>query len=208
MTLCFSILLSNGLYDQAEELIEELENVAVDYKVAVRRQVIHVLKGQLLLQQGHEQAAIRHLQQCLAMLPPPKMSVVRTDALQALAEAQRSERGWAARPGVDRRSDRAGKQEREVQSSGPVEDEGRGVDEPSACETAEIEDVLAQALECARRQGSLGWELRVTVTAARARASAGKKSETKEMLSLVYSRFTEGFDTYDLKTAAEALRSM
>jgi hypothetical protein len=72
---------------------------------------------------------------------------------------------------------------------------------------AEIEGVLAQALACARKQGSLGWELRIAVTAARARASAAKKIETKKMLGIVYSRFTEGFDTYDLRAAADELRS-
>lgn len=89
VTLCFHVLLGNGLHDRAEALIDELERVAIDYKVAVRRQVIDVLRGQLLLRQGQWKEAIGHLEQCLAMLPPPKMSVVRTDALQALAEARR-----------------------------------------------------------------------------------------------------------------------
>ena len=72
VTLCFSILLGNGLSDQAEALIEELENVAIDYKVAVRRQVIDVLKGQLLLQQGQDQTAIGHLRNAWPCCRPPR----------------------------------------------------------------------------------------------------------------------------------------
>jgi predicted ATPase len=72
----------------------------------------------------------------------------------------------------------------------------------------EVDDVLSQAADYARKQGALGWELRVALTVAQARASQGKKSEAREMLERVYSRFTEGFDTQDLKVAAQAIRSL
>jgi predicted ATPase/DNA-binding winged helix-turn-helix (wHTH) protein len=209
VTLCFSILLGNESYEQAEALIEELENVAIDYKVAVRRQVIDVLKGQLLLQKGHWQAAIGHLQQCLAMLPPPKMSVVRTDALQSLAEAQRRNGDLAnALVAIDEAIDLARKTLGVFNLADLLRTKAEVMMSLPHVEKEEVESVLSQAVDLARKQRALGWELRAALAVAHARASQGKKREAREMLQLVYSRFTEGFDTNDLKAAAQALRSM
>jgi predicted ATPase len=209
VTLCFPILLGNGLYDRADELIEELENVAIDYKVAVRRQVIDVLKGQLLLQQGHCEAAIGHLRECLAMLPPPKMSVVRTDALQSLAEAQRrTGHVVSALVAIDEAIDLARKTLGIFNLADLLRTKAEVMMSLPQVEREEVESVLSQAVDLARRQHALGWELRVALTVARAHASRGQKREAREILEPVYSRFTEGFDTNDLQAAAQALRSM
>jgi tetratricopeptide (TPR) repeat protein len=209
VTLCFSILLGNGLSDQAEALIEELENVAIDYKVAVRRQVIDVLKGQLLLQQGHDQAAIGHLQECLAMLPPPKMSVVRTDALQSLAEAQRRSGDVVnALLAIDEAIDLARMTLGIFNLADLLRTKAEVMLSLPHVEKDEVEHVLSEAADLARRQCALGWELRVALTVAQVQASQRKKSEARDMLERVYSRFTEGFDSNDLKAAAQALRSM
>ena len=46
------------------------------------------------------------------------------------------------------------------------------------------------------------------MTAAKVRAAQGRKEEARAMLEHVYSRFTEGFETNDLKAAAQALRAL
>lgn len=209
VTLCFSILLGNGLSDQAEALIEELENVAIDYKVAVRRQVIDVLKGQLLLQQGHYQAAIGRLQECLAMLPPPKMSVVRTDALQSLAEAQRRSGDVVnALLAIEEAIDLARRTLGIFNLADLLRTKAEVMMSLPHVEKDEVENVLSEAADLARRQCALGWELRVALTVAQVQASQRKKGEAREILERVYARFTEGFETHDLKAAAQALRSM
>ena len=209
VTLCFPILLGHGLHDQAKGLIEELENLSIDYNSSVRRQVINLNKGFLLVHLGQSEAAINHLQQCLVMLQPPKMSVVRIDALQALAEAQRLS-GKAAdalktiNEAIDlSRETRAGfnfpdllRTKAEVLMSLPH----AGMEE--------VDEVLSEAMERARKQGALGWELRVALAAAKAHASLEKKREARELLVRVCSRFTEGFETHDLKAAAQVLRSV
>lgn len=72
----------------------------------------------------------------------------------------------------------------------------------------EVDEVLSEAMERARKQGALGWELRVALAAAKAHASLEKKREAREMLARVCSRFTEGFETHDVKAAAQLLRSV
>ena len=63
------------------------------------------------------------------------------------------------------------------------------------------EAYFQQALDWARRQGALSWELRAAMSLARLWRDDRKIAEAGELLSSVYDRVTEGFDTIDLKTA-------
>jgi predicted ATPase len=72
----------------------------------------------------------------------------------------------------------------------------------SAAATAE--DHFRQALDWARRQGALSWELRVARSLARLLRDQGRPADAMALLQPVYDRFTEGFDTVDLQ-AAKAL---
>jgi hypothetical protein len=73
---------------------------------------------------------------------------------------------------------------------------------PGATEAAE-ED-FRQAIDCARRQAALSWELRAAMSLARLWRDQGRTSQAHDFLVRVYDRFTEGFATADL-TAAQAL---
>jgi predicted ATPase len=66
------------------------------------------------------------------------------------------------------------------------------------------EDHFGQALDWAGRQGALSWELRAATSLARLWHNQARSDEACELLAPVYGRFTEGFDTADLK-AAKAL---
>jgi predicted ATPase len=69
---------------------------------------------------------------------------------------------------------------------------------------AATEGHFRQALDWARRQGALSWELRAATSLARLWHNQGRSKEARELLAPVYDRFTEGFDTADLK-ATKAL---
>jgi predicted ATPase len=45
------------------------------------------------------------------------------------------------------------------------------------------------------------WELRATTSLARLLASQDRRNEARTLLADIYGRFTEGFDTLDLKEA-------
>ena len=68
------------------------------------------------------------------------------------------------------------------------------------------EDHFAQALDVAHRQGALSWELRAATSLARLWRDQGRNEDAYRLLAPVYGRFTEGFDTADLR-AAKALIS-
>jgi predicted ATPase len=65
-------------------------------------------------------------------------------------------------------------------------------------------DHFRQALDWARRQGALSWELRAATSLARLLRNQGRSADATALLQPVYGRFTEGFATADLK-AAKAL---
>jgi predicted ATPase/DNA-binding winged helix-turn-helix (wHTH) protein len=69
---------------------------------------------------------------------------------------------------------------------------------------AAAEDHFRQALDWARRQGALAWELRAATSLARLLSDRGRSADATALLQPVYDRFTEGFATADLK-AAKAL---
>lgn len=72
---------------------------------------------------------------------------------------------------------------------------------------AEAEDCFQAASGMARAQGALFWELRVAVSLARLRMTQNRHDEVRGLLEPVYERFTEGFDTPDLRAARALLES-
>jgi predicted ATPase len=74
---------------------------------------------------------------------------------------------------------------------------------PAAAETAE--DLFRQALNGARRQKSLSWELRAATSLARLLRKQGRRADAIARLKPVYGRFTEGFGTADLIAAKQLL---
>lgn len=58
-----------------------------------------------------------------------------------------------------------------------------------------------EAIDCARRQGALSWELRATISLVDHRRTEGGAERGDTMLESVFSRFREGFWTSDLRRA-------
>jgi predicted ATPase len=69
------------------------------------------------------------------------------------------------------------------------------------------EDCYDQAGELAREQSALFWELRIALSLARLRVSQGRQHEAEQIIAPVYNRFTEGFETTDMRSARELLQS-
>ncbi len=66
---------------------------------------------------------------------------------------------------------------------------------------AKAEDSFREALDWARRQGALSWELRAATSLARMLRDQRRCAEAIAVINPVYSRFTEGFGTTDLASA-------
>jgi non-specific serine/threonine protein kinase len=73
---------------------------------------------------------------------------------------------------------------------------------------ANIEALFRESLQLAARQQALYWELRTAVSLADLLQGQGKVLEARAVLGPVYDRFTEGFNTADLKAARALLDSL
>jgi predicted ATPase len=78
----------------------------------------------------------------------------------------------------------------------------------SDCElpaVAQAEACFHQSIKIARQQRAKSWELRSVMSLARLYRDRAKPQEARLMLTQIYSRFTEGFDTKDLREAKALL---
>ena len=73
---------------------------------------------------------------------------------------------------------------------------------------SEAADCFHKAIAAARRQGARSLELRAASDLARLLQRQGKKADARQALSEVYERFTEGFDTADLRDAKALLDAL
>jgi predicted ATPase len=70
---------------------------------------------------------------------------------------------------------------------------------------AKAEAYFDRALAIARAQRARSWELRAAMSMARLWLAQGRPNEAHQLLAPIYGRFTEGFDTVDLKQAKALL---
>lgn len=73
---------------------------------------------------------------------------------------------------------------------------------------AEAEASFQQALTVARRQKTKVFELRAAVNLSQLWQQQGKTAEARALLTVVYTWFTEGFDTRDLQDAKARLAEL
>jgi predicted ATPase/DNA-binding winged helix-turn-helix (wHTH) protein len=166
-------------------------------------------EGQLHAAQGDTQAAERLLRHSIAELRETKFYMLYTAFLSQLAdvlavEGHVNEALAAADEAVERASRNKNYwclPEALRIKGGVFLLQGRGV-------IAAAEDHFRQALDWARRQGALSWELRAATSLARLWRDQARSKEARELLASVYGRFTEGFATADLKEAKRLLEEL
>jgi predicted ATPase/DNA-binding winged helix-turn-helix (wHTH) protein len=75
-------------------------------------------------------------------------------------------------------------------------------------DAVQAEECFHQALAVARRQEAKSLELRAAMSLSRLWQQQGKPGEARQLLAEVYTWFTEGFDTTDLREARELLTAL
>jgi class 3 adenylate cyclase/predicted ATPase len=74
--------------------------------------------------------------------------------------------------------------------------------------TADAEDYYYRAMEVARNQKALSWELRTSVSLARLWRAGGKHQQASDLLLPIASKLTEGFSTRDVREAVELMNEL
>jgi predicted ATPase len=81
------------------------------------------------------------------------------------------------------------------------------IQEATAQSVSAGEDCLKKALDAAQEQGALFWKLRAAISLARLRIRQDRHDDARQVLAPAYDRFTEGFETADLRSARAILES-
>ena len=160
-------------------------------------------QGMLAIRSGDIANGVRHLHAGLDDLGEGNSDLrfIISQLAEALGHAGRIAEGLAAIEEAIDRSDR-GRDHWTRAEFLRIKSELLLLDGPASAAAAE--DHLRAALDWAHRQDALSWELRAAISLARILRSQGRSPDAVALLQPIYDRFSEGFDTADLK-AAKAL---
>jgi predicted ATPase len=70
------------------------------------------------------------------------------------------------------------------------------------------ESSYSRSLAVARQQGALSWEMRTATSLARLWRDQHRLPEARNLVASTYARFSEGFDTADLRAAKSLLEEL
>ena len=73
---------------------------------------------------------------------------------------------------------------------------------------ASVEQYLLRAIEIARTQGAMWWELRASTSLAHLLAGQGRRHDARATLAGIYNSFTAQFDSADLRNAKALLQQL
>jgi predicted ATPase/DNA-binding winged helix-turn-helix (wHTH) protein len=191
----------------ASDLIEQLIVHAQRYSLAPYRALGIALKGELAIAREEKEAGLDLLRSALETLRAQRYNVLITGFTGALAEGlhktgQFEEALLTINGAIARATD-----------SGLVVDLSELLRIKSQILAAQHDrepamDCLTEALRVARAQSALAWELRSTMTLARMLSEGGQRDQARHTLAVVYDRFTEGFETADLRIARQLMEDL
>ncbi|WP_390956080.1 winged helix-turn-helix domain-containing protein [Pseudomonas moorei] len=214
-TICLSLIyvatvfLWMGDWNNAAQTIDKLMSTAEENAFGHDHAAGKGLKGILLISQDRVDAGIQLLHECLNVLSIENHQVLTTMFVRCLAK------GIAAKGRYDKAIEIA---------SGAlemVENVGEAFDTPEILRvTADLyayrpipdlalaEQYMNRSLACSKRLSALAWELRTAISLTRLHLLQGRHTEAGQRLQSVYNRFSEGFDSADLRAAKRLLNSL
>jgi predicted ATPase/DNA-binding winged helix-turn-helix (wHTH) protein len=231
LSLAHALLFAAILYQlrrdvpMAQEHADAALAISNEHGLAMYQAMATVMQGWVMIEAGQQEAAIEQMRQGLAALQAMDTELVRPHFLALLADAldktRQVEEGLRvleeALALVHRNGE--GYYEAElhrlkgelllVQSAGRdlsrAATGGQAVVEVERLALANAEGCLNQSIKVAQRQKAKSWELRAVMSLARLYQSQGKHEQAPALLTEIYDKFTEGFDTPDLREAKALL---
>ncbi|UPK37200.1 helix-turn-helix transcriptional regulator [Bradyrhizobium sp. 186] len=196
------VFLWSGNFERAGGYIERLIAYAGRYLLAPYRAVGMALKGELAVIRGEAGAGLHLLRDALETLHAEQHKILVTVFTGALADGLRKagqfDEALLTINGALARAAHCGatfdmpellRIKGQILATMPRRDLASGV------------DCLMQSIAVAREQSALGWELRSAMDLARLLSESGQYDQARDTLVPVYDRFTEGFETADLRAA-------
>jgi predicted ATPase len=212
--VCISLIYSASVYVwrgdwmEATRVVDMLAEHAARHSLAPYQAVAMAMQGELLVRTGRPEEGCVLLKDAASALEAERHAILATVFAGALAE------GLAATGAIDAAL--------ATVEDALVETKRRGAsfDQPELlrlkgtllasqypADERTVNEHIHSAIELARRQGALGWELRAVMSLARENLRRGRSVEDFRRLAAVCSQFKEGLETADLREAAALLGS-
>jgi predicted ATPase len=198
-----------GNLEAADRLVATLLEHSAKYGLTVWNTLGRCLKGALLLARG-DVAGLALLRSALDELSAARFGFHYAVFLGLLAKGMTAAGQLdEARKAIDEALERCDRSEERwcLPELLRIKGELSRVDK-SANAIEAAEDHFLQALELARRQKALSWELRAATSLAELWHRLGKAAEAKRLLSSIYNKFSEGHETSDLKAALALINKL
>jgi adenylate cyclase len=166
-------------------------------------------RGWALAEQRQEEEGIALMHQGLADIRAAGAELTRPIKLAQLAEAYRkvgkTEEGFTV---LNEALDTVNKTKERIWEAELYRLKGEFLLASTEKNLAEVETCLQRAIEIARNQSAKSFELRAVMSLSRLWQQLGKLEDARRILADIYSWFTEGFDTPDLKEAKALLEEL
>jgi predicted ATPase len=199
----------------ARERAEAAMTLATEHGFAYWLAFGTAMRGGALAEQGQVEEGIAQMEQGVAAFRDMGTEVGQPHRLGLLAEAYgrvgQIEEGLTVLAEALAMADKNGERNREVELyrlKGEMTLRQSEVRGPGSEVQKEAEAYFHKAIALAQRQSAKAWELRAVISLSQLWQRQGKKKEAHEMLLEIYSWFTEGFDTADLKDAEALLEEL
>lgn len=198
-----------GSVERARELAERLIEYAARFALYPFHAVGTALKAELAIAGEEVETGIRLLRQALGNLQSEQHNILYTVFSGALAEGLRKAgRSDEALMVVNGAIDRAISSGAALELSELLRLKAEVLASGTHANRAAAVVVLKDSLRVAREQTALAYELRSATTLARLYSGEGHRDRAREILASVYKRFTEGFETPDLRIAHAILKDL
>jgi predicted ATPase len=202
-----TLLLWTGDLPRAGDLIEQLIVHAGRHSLAPYRALGIALKGELAVTREEPEAGLDLLRSALETLRAQQFNLLIPGFIAASAEGLRKSGQFEeALFTIDGGIARATNSGVEFDLSELLRIKSQILAARRDRESAM--NCLTEALAVARAQSALAWELRSTMVLARLLSEGGQRDQAQHALALVYGRFTEGFETADLRLARALLEDL
>ena len=206
LTQCLGIYLQCGNYAAAAALVDELGALADEKGAPLWKAYGMLAQGRLLLLSGKASDAIHMITSGLTALrstgSTAGLPLFLAHLARAYAELGQFDHAWRGIGDATTSVETTGERWCEADIHRIAGEIALMSPEPDA---AKGQAYFERALAVARQQQAKSLELRAAMSMARLWRDQDKRDEARELLAPVYSWFTEGFDTLDLKEAKALL---
>jgi predicted ATPase/DNA-binding winged helix-turn-helix (wHTH) protein len=210
--LCRALSNSMRLYfwvddlEQVERSLAKLEHTAERHSFAPARAVALGLRGRYLVRIGRMADGIQHLQESLEKLAIHRYEVLTSDLISELTVSLAKHKARSeALTLIDRSIAAVIKANRPLRLPAFFLAKGSAYASGEVPESLLAEEFFAKAMMQARQESALPFELRAGLELAHIWIGRGDAQRAHDLISPVYSRFSEGFTTPDLILARRIL---